>query len=222
VPSVPATTTQAQVPGGRAYTVRTYNDNRRAELAQYWVVRGMNHAWSGGDPSQPYADPAGPDESAAMYAFFLSHPAASLLGTTTTPPPATTPAPAPTPRLTTVSKPSPGPGVPTVSKPKLSHGRLVFTISGPGSVTLLLQRRLTGHLKQGRCVAGKKRRRGCTKYSTRVKIVRRAGSAGQIAITQPKTVHGHRLPPGRYRAVVTPADAEGHAGTAQSLALVLR
>jgi poly(hydroxyalkanoate) depolymerase family esterase len=75
VPSAPAKTTQGQAPGGQSYTVRTYVDNRRAELAQYWVVQGMKHAWSGGDPSQSYADPSGPDETAAMYAFFLSHPA---------------------------------------------------------------------------------------------------------------------------------------------------
>jgi poly(hydroxyalkanoate) depolymerase family esterase len=200
VPRVPAKTTQGQVPGGRSYTVRAYADNRHAELAQYWVVHGMNHAWSGGDPSQPYADPSGPDETAAMYAFFLSHPA----------PPGATPGP--------TSKPGP----PTVSKPKLTHGQVVFTISGRGSVTLRFQRGVAGHLTNGLCVAGKNKRPGCTKYSTRAKIVRTAAKAGQIAIPQPKKVHGHRLPRGRYRAVVTPADAAGHTGRSQTLALVLR
>jgi poly(3-hydroxybutyrate) depolymerase len=112
VPRVPAQTTRGQAPGGRSYTVRTYDDNRHAELAQYWVVHGMNHAWSGGDPSQPSADPAGPDETAAMYAFFLRHPA---------PPPGTTPAP------------TPNRGVPSVSKRKLAHRHVVFAISGRGS-----------------------------------------------------------------------------------------
>ncbi|MCW3017649.1 MAG: hypothetical protein JWO02_4741 [Solirubrobacterales bacterium] len=202
VPRVPAKTTQGQAPGGRSYTVRTYVDSRQTELAQYWVVHGMNHAWSGADPAQPYADPSGPDETAAMYAFFLSHPA----------PPA--------PRSTPPSTPKPG--VPTVSKPKVSHGQIVFTISGPGSVTLLLQRGLAGHLRNGRCVAGKRKGHGCTSYETRAKIVRTVAKVGQIAITQPKKVHGHRLPRGRYRAVVTPADAAGHDGTSQTLELVLR
>ena len=67
-------TRYGQVSGGRSYTTRSYLDKARNELAQYWIVRGMNHAWSGGDASQQYSDPQGPDETAAMYAFFASHP----------------------------------------------------------------------------------------------------------------------------------------------------
>jgi hypothetical protein len=52
--------------------------------------------------------------------------------------------------------------------------------------------------------------------------VRTAAKAGRIAIAQPKTVHGRRLPRGRYRAVVTPADTAGRAGRSQILKLVLR
>jgi poly(hydroxyalkanoate) depolymerase family esterase len=74
VPPVPANTTMGQAPGGESYTLSTYVDGSGAELAQYWIVHGMKHAWSGGDPAQPYSDPAGPDETAAMYAFFTSHP----------------------------------------------------------------------------------------------------------------------------------------------------
>jgi hypothetical protein len=43
-----------------------------------------------------------------------------------------------------------------------------------------------------------------------------------MAITRPKKVRGHRLPRGRYRAVVTPADPAGHAGTSKTVAFVLR
>jgi len=75
LPAVPVKTTEGQAPGGETYTVRNYADMGSAELAQYWVVHGMGHAWSGGDPAQPYADAAGPDETAAMYEFFVSHPA---------------------------------------------------------------------------------------------------------------------------------------------------
>jgi poly(hydroxyalkanoate) depolymerase family esterase len=212
VPSAPAKTTTGFAPGGRFYTVRTYADNHKAELASYWVVRGMKHAWSGGDPSQPYSDSSGPDETAAMYAFFLSHPAPSL---TRPAPPARR-----TPGAPAVSK-TEQPGVPTVSKPKLSHGKIVFTISGAGSVTLRLQQRVAGHLKRGRCVTGKQKRRGCTKYPTRAKIVRTAANAGRIAITLPKKVRGHRLPRGRYRAVVTPADPAGHSGRSKTLAVAI-
>ena len=128
------------------------------------------------------------------------------------PPPGGNPAPPPPPK----------PGIPSLSKPKLSHGSVVFTISGPGTVTLLLQRGVAGHVKKGHCVAGKAKKHKCTKYSTKAKIVRTATKAGQISITLPKKVHGHKLPHGHYRAVVTPADAAGHAGKAQTLALVLR
>jgi poly(hydroxyalkanoate) depolymerase family esterase len=212
VPRVPASTTQGQAPGGRSYTVRTYVDHRRAELAQYWVVHGMNHAWSGGDPSQPNADASGPDETAAMYAFFMSHPAP--------PPPATRPASTPKPGAPTgASRTS---AVPTVSKAKLSHGQVVFTISGRGSATLLLQHGVPGNMEKGLCVAGKSKRHGCMKYSTAAKIVRRAQQAGQMVITRPRKSHGHRLPRGRYRVVVTASDAAGHAGNSQTLEFVLR
>jgi hypothetical protein len=112
--------------------------------------------------------------------------------------------------------------VPTVSKPKLAHGRIVFSISGPGSVTLQLQQRVAGRLKNGRCVTGKTKRHGCTRYSTRVRIVRTVAKAGRIAITQPKRVRGHKLPTGRYRAVVTPANPAGHTGRSRTVALVMR
>jgi poly(3-hydroxybutyrate) depolymerase len=41
---------------------------------QSWLVAGMGHAWSGGCSCEQYADPAGPDESTAMYTFFMAHP----------------------------------------------------------------------------------------------------------------------------------------------------
>jgi poly(hydroxyalkanoate) depolymerase family esterase len=75
VSTFPSKTARGQVPGGRSYTVRTYLNKARGELAQYWLVHGMNHAWSGGDSSQSYSDPSGPNETAAMYAFFANHPA---------------------------------------------------------------------------------------------------------------------------------------------------
>jgi hypothetical protein len=161
-----------------------------------------------------------------MYAFFVNHSGPGVLLAPSQP--ATTPAPAQpatTPAQGTTSAPAGGKtkksGAPTVSKPKLSHGRIVFTVSGPGSVTLRLQQAVAGHLKKGHCVSGKSKSRGCTKYSTRVKIVRRVAKAGRIAIAQPKKAHGSRLARGRYRAVVTPADAAGHAGKSQTLRLVL-
>ena len=60
--------------GGHTYTVRDYADGQGNELIQFWVVHGMGHAWSGGCDCEAYADTNGPNESAAMYAFFMSHP----------------------------------------------------------------------------------------------------------------------------------------------------
>jgi poly(hydroxyalkanoate) depolymerase family esterase len=72
--SSPATTTEGQVPNGRSYTIRDYNDSSGKQFVEYWTVHGMPHAWSGGCSCQKYSDPTGPDETAAMYAFFMSHP----------------------------------------------------------------------------------------------------------------------------------------------------
>jgi poly(hydroxyalkanoate) depolymerase family esterase len=74
IASAPAKTVEGQMPGGRSYTVRHYLDAQDREFVEYWVVHGMPHAWSGGCTCQSYADPTGPDETAAMYAFFMSHP----------------------------------------------------------------------------------------------------------------------------------------------------
>jgi poly(hydroxyalkanoate) depolymerase family esterase len=73
VPVAPTSTANKQVSGGRSYTVTSYGDGHGGELIQYWVVHGMNHAWSGGCGCQPYADPTGPNESQAMVDFFLQH-----------------------------------------------------------------------------------------------------------------------------------------------------
>ena len=67
-------TSTAGASSAETYTVRKYTDAKSAEIAEYWTVHGMAHAWSGGDASQQYSDPNGPDATAAMYAFFMSHP----------------------------------------------------------------------------------------------------------------------------------------------------
>ena len=75
IPTWPTKTSWGQVAGGRSYTVTSYGDGHGKNLIDYWVVHGMNHAWSGGSSSEPYADSTGPDETAAMYSFFVNHPA---------------------------------------------------------------------------------------------------------------------------------------------------
>jgi poly(hydroxyalkanoate) depolymerase family esterase len=74
VPAAPSSTSSGTAPGGKTYTTDHFGDGSGHELIQSWLVHGMGHAWSGGNGSQQYADPAGPDETAAMYGFFLNHP----------------------------------------------------------------------------------------------------------------------------------------------------
>jgi poly(hydroxyalkanoate) depolymerase family esterase len=74
IPVQATSVTQGSVPGGHTYSVTQYSDGSHKELLESWLVNGMGHAWSGGCSCQQYADPAGPDETGAMYAFFMAHP----------------------------------------------------------------------------------------------------------------------------------------------------
>jgi poly(hydroxyalkanoate) depolymerase family esterase len=75
IPSAPLSVANGVSSGGQSYTITHYGDGHGNDLIDYWVVHGMNHAWSGGSSSEQYSDPSGPSETAAMYAFFSSHPA---------------------------------------------------------------------------------------------------------------------------------------------------
>jgi poly(hydroxyalkanoate) depolymerase family esterase len=71
--NAPSSTRDGQVPGGHSYTVYTWNDTNGNEVQEYWVINGMGHAWSGGNPYN-FTDLKGPSASQAMYAFFMNHP----------------------------------------------------------------------------------------------------------------------------------------------------
>lgn len=60
-----------QVPGGRSYTVRDYHYDGQLLVRKY-EIHGMDHAWSGGNPAQLFADAAGPDSTSLMWNFFRS------------------------------------------------------------------------------------------------------------------------------------------------------
>ena len=59
--------------GGRGFTRSVYAGADGRPRAEYWVVHGAGHAWSGGSPSGSYADAQGPDASREMLRFFLQH-----------------------------------------------------------------------------------------------------------------------------------------------------
>ena len=69
----PDSRTMGQVSGGHSYTLYRWNDRKGNVIQEYWKVKGMGHAWSGGSPEASYTDARGPSASQAMYTFFMSH-----------------------------------------------------------------------------------------------------------------------------------------------------
>jgi poly(hydroxyalkanoate) depolymerase family esterase len=59
--------------GGTRYHRTTYADAADRVVAEQWVLHGAAHAWSGGSAAGSYTDARGPDASAEMIRFFLSH-----------------------------------------------------------------------------------------------------------------------------------------------------
>jgi poly(3-hydroxybutyrate) depolymerase len=58
---------------GRMYSRTVIHDKDGKAIAERWVVHGAPHAWSGGNSSGSYTDPAGPDASREMLRFFFIH-----------------------------------------------------------------------------------------------------------------------------------------------------
>ena len=58
--------------GGRSFRRSRVLGEGGTDLVEHWVVEGMGHAWSGGQPSGSYTDAQGPDASAEMIRFFLA------------------------------------------------------------------------------------------------------------------------------------------------------
>jgi poly(3-hydroxybutyrate) depolymerase len=65
-------TTRQSVPGGRSYTVDTYQYGGKI-VAQKYTIERMNHAWSGGTPGWAFSDELGPDASQISWNFVKRH-----------------------------------------------------------------------------------------------------------------------------------------------------
>jgi poly(hydroxyalkanoate) depolymerase family esterase len=65
-----ATLIEGKSAGGRTYRRRLVYDGG-STWAEHWVIDGVGHAWSGGNPLGSYTDPTGPDASSEMLRFFL-------------------------------------------------------------------------------------------------------------------------------------------------------
>jgi len=57
---------------GYRYEIRDYGP-AEAPMLRHVTVKGMGHAWSGGNPSYPFNDPRGPNASEMMVEFFALH-----------------------------------------------------------------------------------------------------------------------------------------------------
>jgi poly(hydroxyalkanoate) depolymerase family esterase len=60
------------VADGHAYTRSDYRAWSGVDVEE-WLVHGLGHAWSGGDPEGSYTDPRGPSASEEMLRFFRTH-----------------------------------------------------------------------------------------------------------------------------------------------------
>jgi poly(hydroxyalkanoate) depolymerase family esterase len=60
------------VRGGRKFSVSKALSAKGEAVAEFWVVHGAHHAWSGGRSVGSYTDPQGPDASREMMRFFLA------------------------------------------------------------------------------------------------------------------------------------------------------
>ncbi len=84
IDAIPDEVAEGSVPGeqGHRYTIYSYLDGRKRLVMKRYLVHGMRHAWSGGEPDppwvflflkDPYVDPQGPDATRLIWEFFSKY-----------------------------------------------------------------------------------------------------------------------------------------------------
>ncbi|WP_250515111.1 PHB depolymerase family esterase [Caballeronia sp. INDeC2] len=68
--SASVTTELGQVEQGYPYTRSTFRRSGGEVFGEQWLIHGMGHAWSGGDPNATHTDARGPHAAREMMRFF--------------------------------------------------------------------------------------------------------------------------------------------------------
>lgn len=120
----------------------------------------------------------------------------------------------------------------TISRTSISNARgsapavISVSVASPGRLTVLLERRVLGRKKNGRCVAptAALRRSGariCSRFVV-VSSSTRAAAAGVTAVSISGRSGGRKRPAGTYRVTLTHVDAAGAAGAPLSTTFTIR
>jgi poly(3-hydroxybutyrate) depolymerase len=68
-----AKTDKGTAAGGEPFSVDTY-EAAGASILERWLIEQMAHAWPGGNASEAFADPNGPDGTREIQRFLSAHP----------------------------------------------------------------------------------------------------------------------------------------------------
>jgi len=66
----PGLTHHDKIEGGYAYTRSLFHDHDGLPFVEHWLVHGLGHAWSGGNPAGTFTDERGPIASREIVRFF--------------------------------------------------------------------------------------------------------------------------------------------------------